>query len=301
MEQYLGAMLAPSTASKYKREYQQYRQFCDLTRQPHNTEHSICLFVTHRADVDKYPAIAGKVAAINHHLKVNLEQQPMPTLTNLLEGIKRTLAPHQAQCQRLPIRPRELRQIKSVLRKFTEHNSKMLWAATLISYFGCTRISEIASKYTRQYRKNHTLLVQDVSITNNQLSVFIRAAKTDQYCTGATVIIAENGTDICPVHATTDYLKHRANKPGPFFLFDDGTCLTPQRFNTFLHQCLPNTNAGTYSAHSLRIGAATVAAEMGYSKEAIQALGRWRSDAYIKYLRFGSNMLLTMSKNLATS
>ena len=269
--------------------------FCWVTRARLSVNHSLCFCPLSLGDTPFVPAFPTGVShAVSQVSSPNTSISFSPSF-HVASALYRAV-----QCQRLSIRPRELRQIKSVLRKFTAHNSKMLWAATLISYFGCTRISEIASKYTRQYRKNHTLLVQDVSITNNQLSVFIRAAKTDQYCTGATVIIAENGTDICPVHATTDYLKHRANKPGPFFLFDDGTCLTPQRFNTFLHQCLPNTNAGTYSAHSLRIGAATVAAEMGYSKEAIQALGRWRSDAYIKYLRFGSNMLLTMSKNLAT-
>ena len=40
-----------------------------------------------------------------------------------------------------------------------------------------------------------------------------------------------------------------------------------------------------YGAHSLRIGGATAMAWLQYPAEAIQVRGRWRSDAYLRYLR----------------
>ena len=40
-----------------------------------------------------------------------------------------------------------------------------------------------------------------------------------------------------------------------------------------------------YGAHSLRIGGATALAAMGASPEVIKAHGRWRSDAYLRYVR----------------
>ena len=40
----------------------------------------------------------------------------------------------------------------------------------------------------------------------------------------------------------------------------------------------------TYKVHSFRIGAATTASMMGVSEEHIQRMGRWRSQAFKKYI-----------------
>ncbi len=37
--------------------------------------------------------------------------------------------------------------------------------------------------------------------------------------------------------------------------------------------------------HSFRIGAATFAAERGFSDAQIRSMGRWQSDAFRKYIR----------------
>lgn len=43
-----------------------------------------------------------------------------------------------------------------------------------------------------------------------------------------------------------------------------------------------------YKGHSFRIGAATHAAQVGFSENAIQNMGRWKSDAVKRYIRIGS-------------
>ena len=40
-----------------------------------------------------------------------------------------------------------------------------------------------------------------------------------------------------------------------------------------------------YGAHSLRIGGATALAFLGAAEHVVKTLGRWRSDAYLTYLR----------------
>ena len=40
-----------------------------------------------------------------------------------------------------------------------------------------------------------------------------------------------------------------------------------------------------YKGHSFRIGAATFAAECGFSDAQIRSMGRWKSDAFRKYIR----------------
>ena len=44
-------------------------------------------------------------------------------------------------------------------------------------------------------------------------------------------------------------------------------------------------DASLYGAHSLRIGGATAMAFLGAPREVIMAAGRWRSDAYLRYVR----------------
>lgn len=43
-----------------------------------------------------------------------------------------------------------------------------------------------------------------------------------------------------------------------------------------------------YKGHSFRIGAATHASKVGFSENAIQNMGRWKSDAVKRYIRLGS-------------
>ena len=44
-------------------------------------------------------------------------------------------------------------------------------------------------------------------------------------------------------------------------------------------------NPKLYKGHSFRIGAATEAANRGYSENAIQKMGRWNSSAVRRYIR----------------
>jgi hypothetical protein len=54
-----------------------------------------------------------------------------------------------------------------------------------------------------------------------------------------------------------------------------------------------------YSGHSLRAGAATTGAELGFEQWEIQLLGRWSSDAYTLYIR-NPKLLATFAERLTT-
>lgn len=46
-----------------------------------------------------------------------------------------------------------------------------------------------------------------------------------------------------------------------------------------------NLDLQRYKSHSFRIGAATTADSWGFSEIEIQKMGRWRSNAFKKYIR----------------
>ena len=71
------------------------------------------------------------------------------------------------------------------------------------------------------------------------------------------------------------YLAIRPTKPGPLFIFQDGTPLSRPLLVTHLQEALTRAGVDTasYSGHSFRIGAASAAAAAGLSDSLIQTLG----------------------------
>ena len=57
---------------------------------------------------------------------------------------------------------------------------------------------------------------------------------------------------------------------------------------------------GSYNTHSFRIGAATSAIEAGISDVQVKMLGRWKSDAYQRYVRTPPEELASLSKKLVS-
>ena len=72
---------------------------------------------------------------------------------------------------------------------------------------------------------------------------------------------------------------------GPLFTFSDDRSLTRQRLSSTVQSILHSAGyTGSYSGHSVRIGAATTAAARGVPDYLIQTLGRWSSDSYRIYI-----------------
>lgn len=58
-------------------------------------------------------------------------------------------------------------------------------------------------------------------------------------------------------------------------------------------------DAKCFNSHSLRMGAATVAAARGLEDNLIQTLGRWESSAFLRYVRIPRADLVSYTKVLA--
>ena len=82
------------------------------------------------------------------------------------------------------------------------------------------------------------------------------------------------------------YLRVRGSSPGPLFIFADHTSISVSYFARQLAVCLTHCGHDTtmYTGHSFRIGAATTAAERGFTDVQIQTIGRWKSTAFRRYI-----------------
>ena len=94
------------------------------------------------------------------------------------------------------------------------------------------------------------------------------------------------------------YLLRRGFCNGPLFCTEDGCAVSHQLFTDYLALIFRTCglNPTQYKGHSFGIGAATLPAESGFSDAQIRLLGRWKSDAFRKYIRSPGLCASTMPK-----
>jgi site-specific recombinase XerD len=105
-------------------------------------------------------------------------------------------------------------------------------------------------------------------------------------------------TSTCPVQLLSTYLNHHGCSPGPVFTTVEGVAVPRKVFTANLVACLKycDLSLSHYKSHLFRIGAASFAAENGLSDAQIHLLGRWKINAFQKYIRVSS---LSMTASLS--
>ena len=133
-------------------------------------------------------------------------------------------------------------------------------------------------------------------------SVRVKQSKTDPFRVGVQAYLGATQSDVCPVKALLDYIQVRSPDPGPLFVFQSGKLLSRQDLVRNLHEALVREGipASNYKGHSFRIGAATTAARCGLEDSLIQSLGRWKSTAYLSYIRIPREQLAATAVHLAS-
>ena len=94
----------------------------------------------------------------------------------------------------------------------------------------------------------------------------------------------------CPVQLLLEYFALRGEQGGAIFITKGGLPVTREAFALQLSEAirLCGLDPARYKGHSFRIGAASYAAGQGMSDSQIRIMGRWRSNAFHKYVRVSS-------------
>ena len=175
----------------------------------------------------------------------------------------------------------------------------MLWAACCLGFFGFLRAGEFTC--AQEEFLDPPLAASDVVVdsrTNPQLiSVHLRQSKTDPFGVGCHIYLGRTNATPCPVAAILNYLSVRPPSPGPLFIFQDGKPLTRVALVDQLRSAMQQLgmDSSLYAGHSFRIRAATAAAKAGYPDSMIQTLGRWKSAAFLSYLRSSAEELAAVA------
>ena len=311
-----GAGVATSTKNQYRSAFRVVQEVEDATgmkmTMPWSTEMVINYVVhlreTHRPKL-KANTISNYLSGIRMyhlmegHYNVNLR----PDIVNLMltgaQNLDAIRARMSGKKTRQPVTWAILKQIR--LRLSEIQGSKTwktsIWLVSSLAFAGSFRINELLSKEKWTFSSYHDLLAEDVKVDtmkvkgveHNYLGIHLKHPKEERLSEGITVEVFEMGGQhswACPVRAYKEYLKcgHQGTGKMPLIRTADGSNYTGKDFNKDLRIILKgvvNYEAGPLTSHSFRAGLATWMAKAGCSDAEIQLTGRWKSDAFLRYIK----------------
>ena len=249
---------------------------------------SMALFIAYLSERGyKYNSIRTYCSAVSFFHKIQVQSDPSGSylVVKTLEGVRKM---QPASEVRLPITLELLCRLVGTLPRLglSHYDSLLFKAMFTTAFFGLLRVGEIAYTSSTQ---SHTLQFENV-LTSGPPVRYTLILKSFKFSQGgeARIRLQRNSTGACPVQHLGNYLAVRSLQPGPLFCLPDNTPVTRTRFTGVLSKVIKSLGLDTqiYKSHSFRIGGATYAAQLGFSDAEIRQLGRWRSNAFKKYIRY---------------
>ena len=297
----LSASLQKSSAPTYRRAWKLYEEFQlsvynNLYISLPILPATLALFVAYLFD-NKYASstVNTYVSALGYYHRLAGVQDPTKTfyIIEMLKGYGK-ISPKLDS--RLPITLPILVRIIQASNSFcvSHYQSSMFKAMCSLAFFAFLRIGEITVS-NREGVNNNLLQLGQVSRrcceSGNELSLVITFTNyKHNYNQNPFSIVLRRQLHACPVQSLLDYFSVRGIANGPLFINPDGSPVLRSEFSKMLCSILQlcHLDPKRYKGHSFRIGAATYPAEQGISDAQIRQMGRWKSDAFKKYIRISS-------------
>lgn len=280
MDRLVSESIAPTTARLYRRVVDKLNTFCAAHQLKDKfSPRTVELFVASLNREGLGPgAIQSSLSALRHYCKSRgiAMDFDTPKLGLVLRGIKRTHTPSQSCTSAVSI---------SVLRKlckaaplcFDRQFGFMLRALFSLSFFGLLRPSEACKSPSSPC---HQVLSNQTKIKGNRLRIMFRSYKHSQAPVRVTVLAQDDKT-VCPVSLLNCYMDK-----ADFGLSDALFPITTSEFCSALNKCLMFCGISRkFTPHSFRRGGATFYSAGGMSDACLRAMGRWKSNAYLVYVK----------------
>lgn len=272
MEDLLDASVTPATAAVYDNYVSKYLNFAHNLGASTNSYHPSTV-ERWLASLNKqhlaYGTIQSHLSALRHHvnrLGITVDLNT-PRIRMLLQGIKKSTISY-------PIE-KNVVTLSHLKRLCTTTKSLMLKSMFTLAFFGFLRPSEFCLTSSRHYLRRRYVKLKSgsISLTLNSFKHSQQPAKVK--------VRSFADKKICPWRTLRDYLS--STKLGPqAALFE----MTADQFRNHLLEVSRLAGIKSkLSPHSFRHGGATWAASEHWSDARIRAHGRWRSNAYRKYVR----------------
>lgn len=309
--QYMRKGLSVSTLKSYDSAWSHFSSFCAALSTVPIPANIACVsaFIVHCFESRNMQpsSIKSTIAGIQFHLRCT-DPSTIGLLENLsirllLNGLKKQ-NPQGNDC-RLPMTPSLLQTIISRLREgcFCHYSDLLMETMLLTAFYGFLRGGEFCTR-TIDFNPAHHLTISDVGFHSHYFTLFLKHSKADRDGNGACIYVSETNDGFCPLSSMSAYMRSRpgAGQLEPLFLTSEGKPVSRAWFAAHLrllcqHCGLPLER---YTAHSLRIGAATTAAATT-PISTLKAMGRWSSSAYERYLRPDARAILNAQKAMSAA
>lgn len=293
------ASLAPSSHRAYDKIWENLCTFCTSVLQTSVSlplsYATVALYVAHLHEKGlSASTITSHLSAIAYFHNINGYDTNDPTkvfvVRKAVAGAARLLPQYDS---RLPItEPILQRLVQSLPYVYPSLYEQVLYKSIFtLAFYGLARVGELVM--TAQDKSHNVLQVSDVQVVFQHakpanMQVCFRHFKHNSSQKAHTITVNTIlPSSICPVQSMLEYLPKRGPKPGCLFLEQNEQPLSRKQFDNVVRKCLKfcELNSTFYKGHSFRIGGATLAVKQGMSDAQIRLLGRWKSDAFKKYIR----------------
>lgn len=292
------AALAPSTLNTYRQAWNIFESFSretlgQVSKLPLSVT-TISLFIAYLFKKQFAPStISTYLSALGYvHKMLSISDNTRSFLVDKL--VTGTYRLSQTLDTRLPITIPILNSMLTALPSLiiSPYEQCLFKAMFLFAFSTFARIGELVA--VKNIPLDHIVQLSDVSLSSvhgevKEVTVSFRKFKHNIKEGAKTITFSDSnvGTKDSPISSLVSFLHLRPKSPGPLFCLTNGQPLTRSYFDKILHKCFDycQLDSSKYKGHSFRIGAATAAADRGWSDAKIREMGRWKSNAFKKYIR----------------
>jgi len=276
---------AKNTIRAYKSDFRDFGLFCAQNglRSIPSDPRTISLYLTYLSTKDvKLSTLKRRLVSIGviHKLKGHYLDTKHPSIIENIMGIKRRKG--SVQKGKKPLLINNLKILINVIDSKINEEIKRLRDRTilLIGFSGGFRRNEIVS-----------LDYDDLEFVSEGLKINLKRSKTDQFGEGTIKGLPYFDNSLyCPVTSAQKWIEVSNIKSGPLFRkFSKGSKLTENRLTDQTiallikgYLKLAGIDNNNYSAHSLRSGFATSAAESGAEERSIMAMTGHKSTEMVR-------------------
>lgn len=247
-------------------------------------EHTTALFVQFLSRRYKYSSIRSHLSALSYKYKMASLKDPTSSfiVRQAVQGLERLNPSADTRSPiSLPILGSLLNALSEILH--TEYSRGLFKAMFTTAFYGLLRIGEFTSGPS-----DHTISLSNVHCHSEKITIMMSSFKHSTKATNRTVVLNRQNSPTCPVYHMLEFLRFRPqSKNHHLFIHQNGSSVSRKDFLKVLNLAVSEARLEHLNirSHSFRIGGACLGAALGLSDTQLRLLGRWRSNAFTRYLR----------------
>lgn len=278
-----------STKASYSSACQSYIHFCLIHSFPIDpTADTLSLYVAWLCTYIKPKSVDTYLSAISSELEdlyPDVRKNRRSALVkNTLTGAKKRFGTDTNRKD-----PLAIEDVISVCESLIgpSHDDLLFMALLLCAFYGVHRLGELVD-HDRPDLRDSNKNIKRTSVKfyekDECISYWLPKHKADALFAGSEVVIKKLHDDLDPVPIVRRYISSRDSRfPLHYQLFLTSAGNPPTR--AWFMRRFRRHFTGNVSGHSPRSGAATFLATLGWPRDLIQRMGRWKSDAFEMYVR----------------